>query len=62
MRKASATRSASAAVEAAFDAQAAWAKFTAEQRSDALDKVGSEILARKEELGNLLARTASTAP
>ena len=47
---------AQAAVEAAFDAQAAWAKFTAEQRSDALDRIGSEVLARREELGRLLAR------
>lgn len=50
------TTQAQAAVEAAFDAQAAWAKFTAEQRSDALDRIGSEVLARREELGRLLAR------
>lgn len=44
------------AVDAAFDAQPAWGKFTAEQRSDALDRIGSEILARRDELGRLLAR------
>lgn len=47
---------AQAAVDAAFDAQPAWGKFTAEQRSDALDRIGSEILARRDELGRLLAR------
>ena len=45
-----------AAVDAAFDAQPAWAGFTAEQRSDALDRIGTEVLARREELGRLLAR------
>ena len=45
-----------AAIDAAFDAQPAWAKFTAEQRSDALDRIGTEILARREELGYLLSR------
>lgn len=44
------------AIDAAFDAQKNWAKFTAEQRSDALDRIGTEILARREELGALLSR------
>lgn len=44
------------AVDAAFDAIHVWGKFTAEQRSDALDRIGTEILARKDELGLLLAR------
>lgn len=44
------------AVDAAFDAIPVWGKFTAEQRSDALDRIGTEILARKDELGLLLAR------
>lgn len=44
------------AVEAAYDAQPAWARMTAEQRGDALDRIGTEILARKEELGHLLSR------
>ncbi len=44
------------AVDAAFDALPAWAGYTAEQRSDALDRIGTEVLARREELGRLLAR------
>ncbi len=44
------------AVEAAADAQPQWARMTAEQRSDALDRIGTEILARKDELGELLSR------
>lgn len=44
------------AVDAAYDAQPGWAGLTAESRSDALDRIGSEILARKEELGFLLSR------
>ena len=44
------------AIDAAFDAQAGWARATAEQRADALDRIGSEILARSEELGRLLSR------
>jgi len=44
------------AIDAAFNAQKNWAKFTAEQRSDALDRIGTEILARRDELGALLSR------
>lgn len=44
------------AVDAAYDAIPAWGRLTAEQRSDALDRIGSEILARKDELARLLAR------
>jgi alpha-ketoglutaric semialdehyde dehydrogenase len=44
------------AVAAAKQAQPAWAAATPQQRFDVLDAAGSEILARKEELGRLLAR------
>jgi acyl-CoA reductase-like NAD-dependent aldehyde dehydrogenase len=44
------------AVAAAKEAQRAWAESTPQQRFDALDFIGTEILARKEELGRLLAR------
>ena len=44
------------AVAAAQRAFPAWATGGIQARSDALDKIGSEILARKEELGTLLAR------
>ncbi len=44
------------AVQAAQAAFPAWAVSGIQARSDALDKIGSEILARKEELGTLLAR------
>lgn len=44
------------AVEAATAAQSSWADSTLQQRFDALDFVGTEILARKQELGKLLAR------
>lgn len=44
------------AVDAAFEAAPNWARSTAEVRSDALDRIGTEILARREELGRLLAR------
>lgn len=43
------------AIAAAAAAQSAWALTSPQQRADALDFVGSEILARKEELGRLLA-------
>jgi aldehyde dehydrogenase (NAD+) len=43
------------AVEAAAAALPKWALGTPQQRADILDFVGSEILARKEELGRLLA-------
>ncbi|MFJ4119373.1 aldehyde dehydrogenase family protein [Pseudomonas psychrophila] len=44
------------AIDAARAAFPAWSTSGIQARCDALDKVGSEILARKEELGNLLAR------
>ncbi len=44
------------AVEAAKVAQPAWGQSTPQQRFDVLDFIGSEILARKEELGRLLSR------
>src|SRR3989441_6436961 len=45
-----------AAVAAARAAFPAWSVSTPQQRFDALDFVGSEILARRAELGELLAR------
>ena len=45
-----------AAVAAAQAAFPAWSTSGIQARSDALDKIGNEILARKEELGDLLAR------
>ena len=45
-----------AAVAAARAAFPAWSTSGIQARSDALDKIGSEILARREELGTLLAR------
>jgi aldehyde dehydrogenase (NAD+) len=45
-----------AAVAAAQKAFPAWAGASPEVRSDILDKIGSTILARKEELGKLLSR------
>ncbi len=45
-----------AAVAAAEQAFPAWSQSNIQMRSDALDKIGTEILARKEELGTLLAR------
>jgi acyl-CoA reductase-like NAD-dependent aldehyde dehydrogenase len=44
------------AVAAANAAFPAWSTGSVQARSDALDKIGNEILARKEELGTLLAR------
>jgi acyl-CoA reductase-like NAD-dependent aldehyde dehydrogenase len=44
------------AVQAAERAFANWSTSGIQQRSDALDKIGSEILARREELGRLLSR------
>ncbi|MBI3714676.1 MAG: aldehyde dehydrogenase family protein [Betaproteobacteria bacterium] len=44
------------AIEAARAAFAKWALSTPQQRFDVLDFVGSEVLARKAELGELLAR------
>jgi aldehyde dehydrogenase (NAD+) len=45
-----------AAVAAARAAFPAWSTGGVQARADALDRIGSEILARREELGNLLAR------
>ncbi|HEX5388849.1 MAG TPA: aldehyde dehydrogenase family protein [Burkholderiaceae bacterium] len=45
-----------AAVTAARAAFSAWSTSGVQLRADALDKIGSEILARREELGRLLAR------
>ena len=44
------------AIAAAQSAQPQWAAATPQRRFDALDAVGTEILARKAELGDLLAR------
>lgn len=44
------------AVAAATQAFPAWAASNIQVRSDALDKIGNELLARKEELGTLLSR------
>jgi alpha-ketoglutaric semialdehyde dehydrogenase len=44
------------AIDAAFAAQRRWAVWSAEQRADALDRIGSEILLNSEELGYLLSR------
>jgi len=45
-----------AAIDAARAAFPAWSISGIQARSDSLDKVGTEILARREELGTLLAR------
>ncbi len=44
------------AIAAAHSAAAAWATYGIQARSDALDAVGHEILQRRQELGELLAR------
>jgi aldehyde dehydrogenase (NAD+) len=44
------------AIAAAVKAQAAWGLSTPQQRFDVLDAAGAEILARRNELGDLLAR------
>lgn len=49
-------RQAEQAVEAAAAAFPAWSRSTPQQRFDVLDAAGTEILARKEELGRLLSR------
>ncbi|MDZ7638719.1 MAG: aldehyde dehydrogenase family protein [Bryobacterales bacterium] len=49
-------KAAEAAIDAAVEAFPAWSVSTVQQRADILDKVGSAILARKEELGRLLSR------
>ncbi|MCC5993376.1 MAG: aldehyde dehydrogenase family protein [Rhodobacteraceae bacterium] len=45
-----------AAIDAAHSAAPAWAASTPQQRFDVLDFIGTEILARKQELGTLLSR------
>ena len=45
-----------AAIAAAKAAQPAWAASTPQQRADALEFIGTELLARKDEIGRLLAR------
>ncbi len=45
-----------AAIQAARDAFPAWSRSSPQQRFDVLDAAGNTILARKEELGMLLAR------
>ena len=47
---------AEAAVAAARDAFVKWSRTTPQERFDILDKAGTEILARKDELGRLLSR------
>ncbi len=44
------------AIAAARAAFPAWAAFNVQARADMLDKIGSEIIARKDELGTLLSR------
>lgn len=43
-------------IDAAFEASREWANSTPQQRSDALDFIGSSVLTRRAELGELLAR------
>ena len=45
-----------AAIAAARAAAPGWANFNVQARADMLDKIGNEILARKDELGRLLSR------
>lgn len=45
-----------AAIDGAVQGQRVWARRTAEQRADALDRIGAEILQRVAELGRLLSR------
>ncbi len=45
-----------AAIDAAAEAFATWQFSGVQQRFDVLDRIGSEILSRKEELGRLLSR------
>lgn len=47
---------ADAAIAAASEAAPGWARSGIQQRSDALDFIGNELLARKAELGELLSR------
>src|SRR5207247_870396 len=47
------------AIAAAARAFHAWATGSIQERANSLDKIGSEILARQDELGRLLSRTAT---
>ena len=49
------------AIAAARDAFKKWSRTTPQERFDILDRAGTEILARKEELGRLLSRTGEAA-
>ena len=44
------------AIEAASASAPAWGQSSIQKRSDALDAIGNELIARKEELGELVAR------
>ncbi len=44
------------AIAAAKAASAAWSQSTPQQRADALDFIGSELVARKDEIGRILSR------
>ena len=44
------------AIEAAYQASSAWGNSSIQHRSDILDNIGSEILQRREELGELVSR------
>ena len=50
------TDDAAAAIAAAREAFVKWSRTTPQERFDILDKAGTEILARKDELGRLLSR------
>ena len=49
-------RQAETAIDAAHEAFKTWSRATPEERSDVLDRIGTEILARKDEIGRLLSR------
>ena len=44
------------AIDAAYQASSAWGNSSIQHRSDILDNIGSEILRRREELGELVSR------
>mgnify|MGYP005690640995 FL=1 len=44
------------AIDAAYQASLAWGNSSIQHRSDILDNIGSEILQRREELGELVSR------
>ena len=44
------------AIDAAYQASSAWGNSSIQHRSDILDNIGSEILRRKEEIGELVSR------